>query len=34
MLKKGAHTTISSDGLQNELVIGGVGFFGNLGKEK
>jgi len=30
----GAHTTISSDGLQNELVIGRVGVFGNLGKGK
>lgn len=34
MLKEGAHTTISSNGLQNELVIGRVGVFGNLGKEK
>jgi len=33
-LKRGAHTTISSDGLQNELVIGGVGVFGNLGEGK
>ena len=32
--KRGAHATISSDGLQNELVIGGVGVFGNLGSGK
>ena len=30
--KRGAHTTISSDGLQNELVIGRVSVLGNLGK--
>jgi hypothetical protein len=34
ILKGGAHTTISGDRLQNELVIGRVGVFGNLGKEK
>ena len=32
--KRVAHTTISSDGLQDELVIGGVGVFGNLGERK
>jgi len=32
--KRGAHTTISSNGLQDELVIGGVGVFGNLGERK
>lgn len=34
MLERGTHTTISSNGLQNKLVIGRVGVFGNLGKEK
>lgn len=34
MPKWNAHTTISSDGFQNELVIGGVGVFGNLGERK
>lgn len=34
MFKRGAHTTISSDGLQNELVIGRVCVLGNLGREK
>lgn len=34
MFKRGAHTTISSNGLQNELVIGRVGIFGNLGKKR
>jgi len=32
--KRRAHTTISSDGLQNELVIGRVGVFGNLGERQ
>lgn len=32
--REGAHTTISSNGLQNELVIGRVGILGNLGKGK
>jgi len=32
--KRVAHTTISSNGLQDELVIGGVGVFGNLGERK
>jgi len=32
--KRAAHTTISSNGLQNELVIGRVGVLGNLGKEE
>ena len=33
-IKRGAHTTVAGNGLQNELMIGRVSVLGNLGKGK